>query len=265
MACNSGEPYTPRNVASVTALRTCLNPSHQVVIQLDADPFERKQWIVGRDRLALGPDRLSQAVDRRHHGILVGKHHEAQPMRVHLAHQCGRRLGAHRLHQRLCERPIETVIDLREPGEGSEALVILVTVGTECADVVQRTRLERQQILSVYQVGPLGPRLDLPDHGLVQAGGHHIDHFDARGELGMLLGRHLARNEDAEMTDRLVQRVDDGLAVGDDLAVLAVEVGDPAQRLLGGVMSSPHEQNTMIGDLMLRRSTRKTGGATMPG
>ena len=48
----------------------------------------------------------------------------------------------------------------------------------------------------------------------------------------MFLGRHLARDEDAEMADRLVQGVDDGLAVGDDLVLVAVEVGDPAQRLL---------------------------------
>ena len=60
----------------------------------------------------------------------------------------------------------------------------------------------------------------------------HVDHLHAGGELGVLLGRHLARHEDAEMADRLVQRVDDGLPVGDDLVLVRVEVGDPAQRLL---------------------------------
>ena len=78
----------------------------------------------------------------------------------------------------------------------------------------------------------LGGLVDLVDHRLVEAGRHQVDHLHAGGELGMFLGRHLARDEDAEMADRLVQRVDDGLAVGDDLVLVAVEVGDPAQRLL---------------------------------
>ena len=40
----------------------------------------------------------------------------------------------------------------------------------------------------------------------------------------MLLGRDLAGDEDAEMADALVQRVDDGLAVGDDLVLVVVEI-----------------------------------------
>src|SRR5260370_4020180 len=49
-------------------------------------------------------------------------------------------------------------------------------------------------------------RLDLADHRLVEAGRHGVDHFHAGGKLGVFLGRHFARDEDAEMADRLVQR-----------------------------------------------------------
>src|SRR5208337_5157852 len=40
-------------------------------------------------------------------------------------------------------------------------------------------------------------------------------------------------NEDAEMPDAMMQRVDDGLTVGDDLLDVVIQVEDPAQRLLG--------------------------------
>ncbi len=48
----------------------------------------------------------------------------------------------------------------------------------------------------------------------------------------MLLGGDLARDEDAEMADTLVNRVDDGMAGRHDLLVRAVAIGDPAERLL---------------------------------
>src|SRR5215471_3921845 len=48
----------------------------------------------------------------------------------------------------------------------------------------------------------------------------------------MLLGRDLAGDEDAEMANALVQAVDNGLAGGDDLVLMVVEVENPAQSLL---------------------------------
>ena len=48
----------------------------------------------------------------------------------------------------------------------------------------------------------------------------------------MLLPRHAAGDEDAEMADLIVHAVDDGLAVGADVLDALIEVGDPAQRLL---------------------------------
>src|SRR6516164_116740 len=48
----------------------------------------------------------------------------------------------------------------------------------------------------------------------------------------MLFGRYSARDEDAEVTDARMQRIDDRLAVFDDLVDIVVEVENPAQRLL---------------------------------
>ena len=48
----------------------------------------------------------------------------------------------------------------------------------------------------------------------------------------MLLGCDLARHEDAEVANALVQAVDDRLTGRDNLVLVVVEVEDPAQRLL---------------------------------
>jgi hypothetical protein len=48
------------------------------------------------------------------------------------------------------------------------------------------------------------------------------------------------------MADRLMQRVSDGLAVGHELVLVAVEIRDQPSACCGGVMSSPQEHNTMI-------------------
>jgi hypothetical protein len=68
------------------------------------------------------------------------------------------------------------------------------------------------------------------------------------------------------MPDAAMHGIDDGLAVRAQVVdVAVVEVEDPGQRLRGGVMSSPSEQKTMIGDWMLRRSTRvPSEGAARP-
>ena len=80
----------------------------------------------------------------------------------------------------------------------------------------------------------------------VEAGRHQVDHLHAGGELGVLATRDLAGHEDAEMADRLMQRVSDGLAVGHELVLVAVEIRDQPSACCGGVMSSPQEHNTMI-------------------
>ena len=48
----------------------------------------------------------------------------------------------------------------------------------------------------------------------------------------MLLVRDLRRDEDAKMTDAVVQRVDDDAAVGLEFADRHIEIGNPVQRLL---------------------------------
>ena len=48
----------------------------------------------------------------------------------------------------------------------------------------------------------------------------------------MFLSRHSGRDEDAQMTDRLVDRIDNGLAIAADLVNVVVKVEDPIKGLL---------------------------------
>lgn len=59
------------------------------------------------------------------------------------------------------------------------------------------------------------------------------------------------------MSNALMERVDNRLAARDDLVLMMVKVQNPVEPCCGGVMSSPLEQNTMMGLLMLRRSIRR--------
>ena len=127
---------------------------------------------------------------------------------------------------------VQAEIDLRHPPHGGEAAFVLGVGLDDGPDVVQGARLEAHDPVAADQVriGRVG-RLRR-HHRLVQAGRQHVDQVDVGGEFLVLLLGDAARDEDAEMADALVDGVDDGLAAGADVVVLAVEIDDPAQRLL---------------------------------
>ncbi len=70
-----------------------------------------------------------------------------------------------------------------------------------------------------------------PDHHLVETRWQAVDQIDIVGELLVLLDRHLARNEDPEVPDRLVNTVDDGLTVRADVIDIFIKIEDPIERL----------------------------------
>src|SRR5439155_9661876 len=85
----------------------------------------------------------------------------------------------------------------------------------------------------------------------VEAGGKRLDRLQHRDDLRMLLLRDLSRDEDAEVTDVLVQQPHDDLAAGLDFLGRAVDVGDPVERLLWGrdVVAHGREQDDRRLDL----------------
>ena len=66
---------------------------------------------------------------------------------------------------------------------------------------------------------------------LVKARRQRLDRLERRDDAVVLLARDLGRDEDAEMADFLMDDVDDSLAARADLALVAIDFGDPVQRL----------------------------------
>ncbi len=93
------------------------------------------------------------------------------------------------------------------------------------------------------------------EHRLVEAGRQRVDQVDVAGELAVLLARDAAGDEDAEMADRSrgscrrwsVRRS------GSRRRSRRDRESSPSA-CCGGVTLSPFEQNTTIGERMLRRS-----------
>ena len=66
--------------------------------------------------------------------------------------------------------------------------------------------------------------------------------------------RDPCRYENSEMPDHVVDSVDNRLTIGSNLLDAVIEIEDPSKRLLRRRELSPFEQNTTIGERMLRRS-----------
>src|SRR6185312_6071590 len=86
---------------------------------------------------------------------------------------------------------------------------------------------------------------------LIETRRQHIDQVDVAGKLGVLLPGNAAGHKNAEMANGLVDRVDDRLAVIPDLVDIAVEIENPAQRLLrrGNVVALGAEHHDRGADL----------------
>src|SRR5208283_604645 len=166
--------------------------------------------------------------------VPVREHAETQAMRMHLADGLGYPLGRRRANPRLGEGPIEPDIDLGDPRDRGETVLVVRTVDAEGADVVERALLEAEKVLAVNELAVLRVLSDVRDGRLVKSRRRRLDHIHAGDELLIFLRSDLARNENPQVPDAVVQRVDDRLTVGDDLVDTVVEVENPVQGLLWG-------------------------------
>ena len=135
---------------------------------------------------------------------------ELEPLRMQPAHPLGVSFIGEATHPRLEERAIKPEIDLRHARGGREALFVFFVVAAQQADIVEGSRLKMHQRVAankvrVTVVGTLGCH-----YGLVEPRRQYVDEVDVARELIMLLHCNGAGDEDAEMTNRLVDGVDDG-------------------------------------------------------
>ena len=194
--------------------------------------LHRQEGIVGLDAPPLRghyPRELRHRAQRR---IAVGECLEANAQRVQTPHPIRRLLACHHAHERAGEAPVQTLVDFRYPRYCREPPIIFGVIAPYGTDVIERARLEADHVIARDQLGMGGFRAFFGHHRLVEPGRQDVDDVHGLGEFLVLFRRDFRRNEDAEMADRLMQGVDDGLPVGDDLLVATVEIKDPAQRLL---------------------------------
>ena len=67
----------------------------------------------------------------------------------------------------------------------------------------------------------------------VQSGCYRLDEIEQRGNLGVFLACDRAGDEDSKVADELVHAIDDGLASGFYVVLIAIDIGDPTQCLRG--------------------------------
>jgi hypothetical protein len=134
------------------------------------------------------------------------------------------RADAGRRHERGDERLQGQLVGLGRPlrkaGDGGELLVVAPVVERE--DVVDGARLERDLVDIVF----------VCDQHFVEPRRERLDRLDHRTDLRVLGLGDLCRNENAEMADAVMERVDDDVPVCREFGHRGIEVGDPAQGLL---------------------------------
>ena len=170
--------------------------------------------------------------DRGHHRVVVGKAAEPDPVRMRLAQESRGGFRGHGPNGGAEQRAVKTLIDFRDAGGGGEFALVLGRVVAKRPDVIERPRHDPGHVIALDQLAVRGVVVDILQHQFVETRQHRVEQVHVQRELFVLLGRDRARNENAQMADALVQRIDDGLAVLDDLVGVVVKIQHPVQRLL---------------------------------
>ena len=144
-----------------------------------------------------------------------------------------RHLGRNaRTDPRLHEIPVVREIDFGYTRGGRKPPFIFGRVAAHGPDIVQRAPFASHDPLSARKIGMGRVGGFGFERCLVKPGRQHVDQVDVAREFAVLLLGDAAGDKDAEMPDRLVNGVDDGLSVSADLVDVAVEIENPAERLL---------------------------------
>src|SRR5262245_37632836 len=136
-------------------------------------------------------------------------------------------------HPGLNEGAIEPEIDLRDARDRCELALVLYAVAAERADVIKSPCFETDEIAATDQLDIRVARLFRRHHRFVEAWRQYVDEINVARKFVVLLLGHRAGDENAEMADRLMHGVDDGLSPGTNVIDATVEIENPAERLGG--------------------------------
>ena len=104
---------------------------------------------------------------------------------------------------------------ISETARPSRSGARLRVVAAECADVVERPASQRM-IQSPVARSDRRRRWFRLEHRFVKARRQHVDQVDVARKLAVLLARHAAGHEDAEVAGGLMDGVDDRLSIAPD-------------------------------------------------
>ncbi len=135
---------------------------------------------------------------------------------------------AERLDERLREEFVRALVELGNGGDCLERLLVGAFQAIQPRDDVLEPVFEKIDFVRDLAV----TSLRLSNTHSVKAGRQRLDRLQHLDDLRVLLLRHLAGHEDAEVPDVLVQKSDDHLSARLDLLGRAVDVGHPVERLL---------------------------------
>ena len=98
-------------------------------------------------------------------------------------------------------------------------------------NVSQVATFECQHIITVGEVGVGCVWCFVVNHRFVDSSGQDINHVDIAGEFAMFFTSNRARHKDAKVTDAFMDRINNGLTMGQNFAVALIKICNPAQRL----------------------------------
>ena len=116
--------------------------------------------------------------------------------------------------------------------DGLKTAFVGRVVAAQRADVIQRPYFASHDPVAGGKFG-IGRLISLGlENGLIEARRQGIDQIDIAGKFFMLFAGDASGDEDPEVADAFVNRVNDRLAVGANFVDVVIEIEDPAQRLL---------------------------------
>ncbi len=166
-----------------------------------------------------------------HQRIAIREQIKGQLGGIDLGEPGGGPRGADGLDEGLEQGAIQAEIDLGDPPHGGEAAFVLGVGVDDGPDVVQGAPFETNDPVTAdqFRIGRL--RGLGCHHRLVEAGRQHIDQVDVGGEFIVLLLGDAAGDEDTEVANVLMDRIDNGLATGEQILVRTIEIDDPTEGL----------------------------------
>src|SRR5215472_14655781 len=102
------------------------------------------------------------------------------------------------------KRLVKCEVDLRDAGGSCEPPLVGRIIRSECADVVEGPRLESHDPIAGHEIWIGGIKRLVVENRFIKSRRKRVNEVDVAGELAVLLLGDASRDEDAKMTDRLM-------------------------------------------------------------